>query len=136
MIIIMTDIEEERRKLEEAQFQMIEAYLDKIKTNYTSLPERKRQELMRGLEGITYGLFPINSSESIQQVIGVFNPEKARQVRIGVGINQRELAKQLGAIASNLCRYERGKTIPGMDQPVGKTYLLWLKQQGYNPYNI
>ena len=38
------------------------------------------------------------------------------QFRALRGVSQQELAKRVGMAASQLCRYERGRTRPGLDQ--------------------
>lgn len=105
-------------------------YLDKIKDIYTISPLKKREFVTSVLEKITNAL--------------IFDPEKARQVRIKAGLTQQELGRIITTTTPEhgqvfLGKLEKGVRMPSKYQkPRGicKKYLYWLKEQGYNPYKL
>ena len=71
----------------------------------------------------------------------VFNPETARTLRINAGLSQRQLAGLIGwhegEGQSRMSFYETGKKIPTIAEGgFNQKYLAWLKEQGYNPYQL
>ena len=75
---------------------------------------------------------------------GIFDPVKAKQIRIDLRINRRKLARELGATGvkvysfdTSIYEYETGRRVPKPNSTeLQALYLLWLKEQSYDPYGI
>jgi len=75
-----------------------------------------------------------------------FSPSKARQVRENSGISPKGLAviindkvfgRNWGSSEMVIRNYEKGFLSPGIKKSrVVKGYLDWLKEKGYNPFDI
>lgn len=105
----------------------IDSYLQRVKENYLSSNERKRNHILKQL-GIFIRKF-------------AFDPLRAKQIREEAELTQSELAEELGltrdAGQGKIATYEGGYHRPG-NPPWGgtKKYMLWLKDQGYNPFDL
>lgn len=72
-----------------------------------------------------------------------FDNGTASEIRIAARLSERELAETLGQdiplfAHQQIRSYEKGKTKPS-NPPRGMVstkYMLWLKEKGYNPFNI
>ncbi len=74
---------------------------------------------------------PERSPEEIfDDVIRNFNPSRARALRAGLGINQGELADQLGIGSTAISKYEAGD-IPSKASHPWSVYVKWLITNGY-----
>ena len=88
------------------------------------------------MEKIVEGLTEVESEE--------FDREKARQIRLDAGLQQMELAKITGVTPTYITHIEKGDRVPSLvnarDQVTENKgiigYLDWLKDQGYNPFNL
>jgi len=77
-----------------------------------------------------------------------FNSKKAKKIRLGLGLTEMDLARELnerrgkhngyGSVASAVHVYEKGIRQPRTDSKsrIDMDYLFWLKEQGYNPFGI
>ena len=66
----------------------------------------------------------------------IFDSNKARQIRSDSGLSLRELAKEIGVSSAYISQLENQDRIP-RPKPLGtRKYLFWLKDKGYNPFNI
>lgn len=71
-----------------------------------------------------------------------FDSKKAKEIRHKMNISQLQLTKELEIDVSlgrqNITKYELGLTRPS-NPPKGSTapkYMQWLKEHGYNPFNL
>lgn len=73
-----------------------------------------------------------------------FDGERARRLRVDAGIKTSDLTRSLnrrgggGSLHRTILNYESGR-LPTTEEElngIGKGYLNWLKERGYNPYNI
>ncbi len=118
-----------KEKLAEAQLGMIEAYLIQIKNSYKSLPEGKRKIVMYGLERV------VEAVENKEEE-NPFNSSEAKRVRKEAKLSQKKLADNLDTSPQNISRYETGE-IPSLKEGTsGRRYIEFLKEKGYDPFNI
>ncbi len=106
---------------------LLDIYFDKIVDKYSGGDNATRNFIETRLEII------INSSCSI------FDGELARKLRSQAGFStQRKLAKHIETTQQTVCRFEREKGCNERPPNSKKTfkYLIWLKEQGYNPYDL
>lgn len=144
------NISKARAQLEEAQTNLVEAYLTRIREGYQTLEPRQKEFVLGGLDAlvndIENGSFTdvsgISSASHSTRKNLAYDPERAKEIRKQVGYSsQRQLAEELGLGASGLAsinKYEAGKVKPS-NPPRGKTsiaYINWLKEQGYNPFEL
>ena len=74
----------------------------------------------------------------------IFDPVKAKQIRIDLRMNREQLAREFGAVrakeyslGTSIYQYETGRRVPKPNSTKLQTlYLLWLKEHGYNPFGI
>ena len=70
-----------------------------------------------------------------------FDHAMARKVREREGLNQAQLGSQLGYerksyAQKKISEYETGHQIPNPNSPSDVKYLVWLRDQGYNPFDL
>ena len=138
------NIEETREKYENARLNLVEQYLSTIRREYQELRPEEKEILVGRLDEIVNCIQEDNltdlTANSIRKNLN-FNGRKAKKVREECGISQSQLAQDLelgkpGQIA--ISRYEGGKEKPS-NPPRGKTstsYMGWLKEKGYNPFEL
>jgi len=131
----MTDMQQAKDKLRKAQLGVIDAYLDTIRKSYDSLPDTKLEEVRHGLERVVKIIegkekLPITLDEP-------FNPKEAKKIRKEYMLSQRELGEKLGFSVQHISRFERGETLPSLRKgSCGRAYLEFLKERGYNPFEL
>lgn len=101
---------------------LLETYIDIIKNKFNVENNNGRISLIRQLEEI------VGKVE--------FDFKKVRKIREDKRFSRVELAKILEAGNSTICKYELGDVVPSSKGKTGRKYLEWLKEQGYNPFNI
>jgi len=114
----------------------IEQYI-KLNEAYSSSKSLHRKErLMKGLEFLLEHC--------------IFDGEKAKEIRIAVGLTQIELSTLVGWKRKNgkkrnaqgtISAYEMETLVPTRktlesSQLLARPYFEWLKTQGYNPFNL
>lgn len=120
------------------QGELLETYLQKLQDAYPKMLPAQRERTYSDLEKLTEQWEDFDPISSLAVAIdGPFNPAKAKSVRRGTRSNREELAKQLGVSTALIGLYESGRapSTPPNSRKSHK-YLYWLKEQGYNPYNL
>ncbi len=101
---------------------------------YFLVPSEERRSINSALEEI---ITKIERFKPPQSPPSSFDSERATKARLEAGFNYgKQLAAHLQISAAAVCRYESGQ-LP--QNPKGKSvtkYLLWLKEKGYDPYNL
>jgi|TARA_B100000315_G_C14266180_1_gene446525 DNA-binding XRE family transcriptional regulator len=150
MVKYKDNISRARAQLEEAQTNLVEAYLTRIREGYQTLEPRQKEFVLGGLDAlvnnIENGSFteqstPNSSSRESKRKNLAYDSEVARKIREDLGWTREKLIEELGLSRggySQIGNYESGKINPSKP-PRGKTsvaYMNWLKEQGYNPFNL
>ena len=105
---------------------LFEVYIAKIREGYNSFDREKRRGLIEKLNFFVSRLIDLP-----------FDRIKATEVRTISGLSQEQLANKLGVGPQAICRIERAKTPAPYPLRKGDLkYLFWLKEHGYNPYNL
>jgi hypothetical protein len=130
-----------RENLEKNQEELLEVHFEEIKRYCKNLSFFQRGTLFQGLEAFVQKMLAGTIGEllDLETSIG-FNPAIAKSIRKELGLYQTQLAQKLGADPQRgqrkITHYERqGIKRMGKD-PFKLRYLEWLKEQGYNPFNI
>ena len=131
-------LEEAKVELETAKLNLLGAYLAKIKSVYVGISLEQKDYFLTNLEKMVLTLEqnPLPKRRSRFNLHSLYNPSQGRGIREGIGCSRKELAERIGMSARMLYRYENGEYFPRPSITVGRKYLLWLKEQGYNPYNL
>lgn len=135
---------EVKQKLADTEDELLQGYLSQIIENYNS-SESVRLDILRGLERISMEIQSKGKTLKIgEQVIdyerGIFDREIARKVRENL-ISKKGLIKELELSSHAIAQlhdYENGKS-EIIKFPRGKfpiRYLKWLKEQGYDPFDL
>ena len=117
-----------------------------VKNAYRCLDEETRGKVDLHLKSlfqlVDHGIKIYNDKvKSVPKIIPkIFNPKQAKEIREKVlGYSQKELGEHLGLSQSKISRCETGRyllnTEPSNNEGVLE-YLKWLKENGYNPFNI
>jgi len=108
--------------------------LAEIQQKYESSPSEKQSYIVGKLEVLLEEIDRSNPS--------TFDHVRARKIREEVGLSKAGLVGKLGLNGSKsayilIAEYEKGARI-GMPKKNenSQRYLQWLKEQGYNPYNL
>lgn len=138
MVNIEDKVGEAKAEVEKARFTLVEAYLTKIKETYLSLPAEKKDIFVNRLEQIAITAGSNFSKLDLKKyvILSPYDPEVAKAIRQKAELSQKQLANQLGSNQVALSRYESGSYFPKPTTKNGKKYLAWLKEQGYNPYDL
>ncbi len=127
--------EEEVRKAEEnldaAEIRLVRAYFTDIEQKYTQLNTLQRRGVLTRLETLAKGMITLPVKES-----SLFDYKTAKETRQEAGLKLRSLAKQIGVNPGTLSRIENGRADVNMESTYGKSYLEFLKQNGYNPFGL
>ncbi|MFA6461161.1 MAG: hypothetical protein WCV90_02755 [Candidatus Woesearchaeota archaeon] len=125
-----------------AKGEQLEGYLVSLTEAYNRAPLRYKEEVQRNLErtiltleGIVLDREESASSKRLRR-IALFDYQKAEEIRVKAGLTTYQLEDVLGV--KGVQHYEDGSRIP-TNPPRGefsKKYLAWLKEQGYNPYDL
>jgi len=130
--------------IEKAYDSVISDYLDYIKKDYSLFPKAKKVVLLEGLEKLVEKLGNMNYKVE-QDKVGYVRPvyegktfdgKIAREIREKEGLTQREAAAYFGISYSLLVKAEKNEIKHPQKNARRKTYLLWLKENGYDPFNI
>lgn len=126
-------VEQARALLSEGYTKLVDAYCDRIRELYQSSSSQRQNWLIGRLEKIVGQLEIEHNPPS-----GPFDPEIARRVREQEHISQGKLALQLQTSLKSIQRYETVGYFKGITMKEKKAgrYLEWLKERGYNPYNL
>lgn len=136
-------------RIERAQEDLLNIYFTKIKERYKNFESRQREILLDNLNLFTQKLEKGNLLKKILTYKTTrknldYNGGKAREIREKAGfIKLTGLIKQLGikdinSSRNQLSNYEFGNVSPS-NPPRGefsKKYMGWLKEQGYNPFDL
>ncbi len=120
-------IEKAREKILNSQLELVKAYLTTIEVKYPTLNGEVRASILSRLEYI------IDSIEGKKEDRSSFNYILAKQIRVGKGITQRQLAEKFELTNQTISLYEKGNLIPCKDTKKGRKYLEWLEANGYIP---
>jgi len=144
------NISRARAQLVEAETNLVETYLTKIREEYQTLEPRQKEFVLGGLDALvnniengnfTEQLTPNSSSKKTTRKNLAYDAEEARKIREKLGWTRDKLVKELGlsrGVYTQIGAYESGKIKPS-NPPRSKTseaYLNWLKEQGYNPFEL
>jgi hypothetical protein len=146
--IAQKNIKKAENALKRAKYKFDRAYVDNVLVSkyyeITDIFLKSRDPIVKGaivkrLEGIIEKYGP--SSQC------VFDPEQARRIRENEGLSLIQVSEMIGVSYPTLGKYEQGKI--SFNYPFGYTnstlrspfnikqrYLEWLKEKGYNPFNI
>ncbi len=117
-------------ELLQTERELLSAYLSEISQGYHKLSVTERKFVLQRLDGITRS---IRKNMKKYQ----FDPHEAKRVRKKAGLSCRILAAELGyAAQTSIANIEGGKYIPRGTTEGSMKYLLWLKEKGYNPYDL
>ncbi|MEK6939987.1 MAG: helix-turn-helix domain-containing protein [Nanoarchaeota archaeon] len=124
-------VTEAKAEVEGAKLNLLGAYLSKIQAVYTRISPEQKDDFLANLEKIV-----IKLEQNPLPKPGLYDTSKGREIRKGLGLSKKELAEFIGVQNRMLYRYENGEVSPRPTNKVGQKYLAWLKDQGYNPYNL
>lgn len=118
------------------ELELIDIYFERIKKIYSTLNAVQKEALDRGLEALIKGA-EIGEIPMFYKPRPLIDPAKAKEVRINSGLSLRTLSSKLGLSYSAILNYESGrvKNLSAEDTKTRK-YIEWLKEQGYNPFNL
>ena len=115
----------------EAYERLLDSYFDKIKERCTKGDNKTRIYFIGRLEEIVTIEIPITERTYL------FNGNKAREIRLKKGLSLRGLANMVKMPLQSLVSYEKGFYVPRSTRGKGgRRYLEWLKEQGYEPFNL
>ena len=126
---------------------LVDAYLSQIKSTYVSSDSDKRRQIEGTLEVLVNKLEkgePIETLRSGKLNKSPFDGAIARKIRTDLKLSFSELCTRIGfadlnninSYKSFISRFENNRaSIQPRSAEVLK-YLNWLKEQGYNPYNL
>mgnify|MGYP001618425955 FL=1 len=131
-----------KANLAQAQESLLDAYINRIRELYHSSDGGIRDNLLRGLEDLVTNVPDLPSFDNGADDSPSFDGSVARKIRVKLGLSTADLAKELGYASvkggsSQLNQVETGaRKIAYPPRRNSMKYLLWLKAQGYNPYNL
>ena len=128
-------IDEARAMFSEGAIRLLDAYYTRIRELYQSSSGESQRWVIGRLESLVNRLEEKNNTKS-----NPFDTKIARRIREEAGISQAELAIQTQTSLKSISRYEGSEFGPARfsHKPSEKAfaYLNWLKDKGYNPYNL
>ena len=126
-------INKARRDVEVAKNKLLKVYFESIRQRYIGSNEAYRAQIISELEKLLEGQ---TIGESKQIIL--FDGSIAREIRKKAGLRQKDLGNKAGFTQGYLSHIENGRQPRQNDHHREKTrkYLRWLKEHGYNPYNI
>lgn len=117
-------------KMTLAENELFEAYFCKIKESFQSGNKKLRSRILCVLSSIL-------QVSAIEECCGIFSHAEATAIRMSAKIKTAaELALKLGISRSLLYGFESGKLFPNRVGHASLKYLAWLKDHGYNPFNL
>ena len=122
----MEKIGKAKAELERARENVLESYFTQITINYRTSDERSKNLIIKGLERLL-----------VVKGHG-FNGEKARKIRMGSNLTLKDMGYIIGVQPTFIGLLELGRAYPGNPTKgeLTKKYLLWLKEHGYNPFDL
>lgn len=115
----------------EAYEKLLDTYFDQIRERYMEGDFNVRFYLIGKLEKIVKGEMPQFERGFL------FDGSKAREIRLSKNLTYRALSKKLNVAVASLTSYEKGNCVPrGTKGKGGRRYLEWLKDEGYDPFNL
>ncbi len=115
----------------EAYERLLDSYFNKIKERCMKGNNKTRIYFIGRLEEITTEEIPTVERKYL------FDYNKAREIRLKKGLSLRGLAKSIKMPLQSLVSYEKGAYAPRSTKGKGgRRYLEWLKDQGYEPFNL
>ena len=127
--------EANKDQIRKAREKVVLAYLEMIRLYYHTISEDKQIQLKNTLETLVSRL-------EVGSIMLTFNPKKAAELRKAAGLSQNELGitltnnTKIPHSQSTISKYETGREIPNPKNEASGRYLKWLKDKGYNPYDI
>ena len=138
---IHTPLEQAKTSVLSAKIHLVETYCSELSRQYVQSDEQQRERILTGLERLV-----TDTRRQQKQVSAIdpsfFDPVEARSTRADTGLSIPELAKHLNPDNWKSMRVVMNNFEVGLNNPSypprgnTRTYLLWLKEQGYNPYKI
>jgi len=118
-------------KIYEAEKEFLSFYYNRISCIYSEGNDILKKNVRTKLELLIEDLATIDHNDPFDSLI-------AKKMRKVSSLSQAQLAKLLEMEQQTLSRYERigGPRIKNRDKIKGSRYFKWLKEQGYNPYEI
>ena len=114
----------------EAYERLLDSYFNEVRKKYLQSDNNIRLYLLGRLESI------IKEEPRIIRK-DLFDGNRAKSIRLKNGLSLRELAKMVKMPLQSLVCYEKGAYAPGLKAGKGgRAYLEWLKDQGYEPFNL
>lgn len=115
---------------------IFQAYLDGLRNMYETAEPGLRGGVRHLLDDLI--LCPDNTITRYESA-PVFDASRAREIRQTIGLTTNKLGEKLRFSQGTVSRYENTgitcndkRVLSGIE----RRYLLWLKEQGYNPFNI
>ncbi len=143
-------ISQAKEEIEKARENLLNTYITQIKDQYVGLNTQERALLLEGLEKLVQSVESgklsvegdIQNRKSNYANIA-FNYEEARKIREKESLTRGELLKRIFgketlSLHHQIGGYERGENRPA-NPPRGDSapkYLAWLKEHGYNPFDL
>jgi len=128
--------EQSREAIEEAHRQLVRVYTTQIESLYCEVPIGRRAYVLRRLDEMVLRM-RIEDLDDTTYISG-FDYELAKKIRKDEGLTQKQLANIVsGGSRGNsamISHFEKGRI-----SKVGgftRQYLTWLKEKGYNPFEI
>jgi len=123
-------IESMKATLSKTQDELLETYLNRIRELHTD--ESARVFIQNGLENIIHKVEKMELTED-----STFNTLTAIKLRLDAGYStQTNLANALSLTQKQISFYELGKIKNPLSGSDARKYFLWLKEQGYNPFDL
>ncbi|HLC59886.1 MAG TPA: hypothetical protein VJJ52_00480 [Candidatus Nanoarchaeia archaeon] len=126
-------IEEVRAMVSEVGIRLLDAYYRKIKELYSSSNGQRQRWVIGRLESLVSRLEREQNPLSNPFDLGI-----AREIREHEHISQLKLSLQINTSVKSISRYETADYF-FKNERLSKTeirYLEWLKERGYNPFNL
>ena len=141
------EVSETKSLVEQAKENLVDAYLGQIKIHYLSSDLYKKSQIEGKLELLVNKLEkgePIENLQSGRLKQSSFEGTTARKIRHDLHLSLSELSARMGftdpsKIRSSKVTINRFENNHAPNRPRGVLvlqYLNWLKEQGYNPYNL
>lgn len=138
-----------KEEIQSAEERLLEAYFTTIKESYSSLQRGTQRSLLQYLDNLTQQLasgrvstIPRLFTAPVSFEGSVLDVKRLKAIREGEGLTLVELAEKLEAknklaAAGYICKLETGKDYPKTFRGnLTRAYFTWLKERGYNPYNL
>jgi hypothetical protein len=130
--------------IHDAQSDLYESYVGALTEKFKGSDSNERLQILSDLELLVSGqLGNVSSSYSIEQQrnIQTFDKDFAKETRIRAGYSPTTMAREMDVEKLNSARnmilaYENGRCKPKNPPTtkVAREYMLWLKDNGYDPY--